>query len=1339
MIQHLFYSWLLQARNASYAFFKTIGIKTNVKAGDWPTANLGYLLYLSFLSMFVVTAQAQILPTNNYSNLTKAGSNLFFTANNASGQAGLWKIDAIAGGPTLVKTVAASQLTAVGSNLYFSANEQETGYELWKSDGTPAGTVKVKDVPLQLPLSEYDYDSDIVTFRASIGLTGTNNLLYFTANNAIRNYELWRTDGTAAGTFKVMNVAVEPRYYDEPKAQDFRTVGNTLFFTVENTAVSDMGIYKTEGDPQSTILIKQAYSPQLLSPVNGILYFKVNNSGQIQLWKTTGTQAGTSLIKDLGLGFEIEENVAIGNNLYFRSTSSPTTTGYELWKSDGTAAGTRLVKDIYPGTQGSAPSSLVNVNGTLYFAAYTDTYGHALWKSDGTETGTTLVKDPFPGSASDNPYYLQLFYLINVNNTLYFVTRSESGGHILWKSDGTTAGTVKIKDTFGESLATLANFTNFNGVLYFTAANGAGIKLWKSDGTTAGTVPVETSTHQALNKLWDKTFGGNIEDELSITIATSDNGYLLAGYSYSGVSGDKSQASKGNADYWIVKTDASGNKLWDKTFGTSNSDALTAAIQTWDGGYLLGGYTNAGQGGDKSEPTRGGMDYWIVKTDASGNKLWDKRFGGTATDELKSILQLSDGNYLLAGISNSNQGGDKSQNSKSWNSGGSYPDFYDTWLVKINSSGVKLWDKTIGTYDDEKFGAVVASADGGYLVAVSYFTPLVEQYFVYYKVDSNGNVQWSGSAGNADGENVVTSAIQTQDGGYLVAGYSSSNAGPGKMENSKGGRDYFVVKLTGNGVKQWNKTIGGSSSDELSQVLQLSDNDYLLSGTSYSPMSGDKTENSAGADYWLVKLDANGNKLWDKTFGGSGDDKLKSLLQTVDKGYLLSGTSNSLISGDKTQLSRGSYDYWLLKTVGNSPEPITCSATGSILQEKWLNVTGNSVSAIPVNTAPASTSQLTSFETSANTGNNYGERIRGYLCVPASGSYTFYIAGDDKCELYISSDEDPSKKTLIASVPYSTAVKEWSKYASQKSVAISLVAGKKYYIEALHKEGIGDDKVAVGWQTPNQTTIAVIAGSYLSPYLVQLTGKISREFWANVTGYQISNIPLTTDATTIDEVTIFERATNQGENYGQRFRGYLHPQVSGNYRFYISGDDKAELWLSTDEDPSKKTKIALVSAYTALRQWDKYASQQSVVIALVAGRKYYIEALHKENTGNDNISVGWQLPNQTTISVIAGTFLSPFLASPSSSMARISVEESLPSRVSLYPNPFESKLTFVTQQAGKLYISVVDNLGRTVYQISTQVTSAETTLDLAYLKQGVYIVKVARENGATQVLKVVKQ
>jgi hypothetical protein len=149
--------------------------------------------------------------------------------------------------------------------------------------------------------------------------------------------------------------------------------------------------------------------------------------------------------------------------------------------------------------------------------------------------------------------------------------------------------------------------------------------------------------------------------------------------------------------------------------------------------------------------------------------------------------------------------------------------------------------------------------------------------------------------------------------------------------------------------------------------------------------------------------------------------------------------------------------------------PVACTASGTILREYWDNVEGNNVSAIPVGMAPTSTDQLTIFEGPTNIDTNYGTRIRGYICAPATGNYTFWIASNDHSELWLSTDDLPANRKRIAYISGAAGPRQWDKYGTQKSAAVALTAGKKYYVEALHKQGVGTDNIAVGWQLPDGT------------------------------------------------------------------------------------------------------------------------------------------------------------------------------------------------------------------------------------------------------------------------------
>jgi hypothetical protein len=305
--------------------------------------------------------------------------------------------------------------------------------------------------------------------------------------------------------------------------------------------------------------------------------------------------------------------------------------------------------------------------------------------------------------------------------------------------------------------------------------------------------------------------------------------------------------------------------------------------------------------------------------------------------------------------------------------------------------------------------------------------------------------------------------------------------------------------------------------------------------------------------------------------------------------------------------------------------------TGNVLREYWTNVTGVAVTDIPLNTSPSGSDVLTSFEGPTNWADNYGTRIRGYLVPPVTGSYTFWIATDDNGELWLSTDATPDHKQMIASVTGDTGVRQWGSYASQKSVSINLVAGKFYYIEALQKEAGGRDNLAVGWAKPGESTTTaseVIPGSVLTQYV--RSGSILCDYWTNIGGTSVSNIPLTTTPTFTEVFSSLEGPTNWADNYGSQFAGYLVPPITGDYTFWLASDDNGELWLSTNDSATNKQMIASVPGDTGVRQWGSYASQKSVSINLVAGRYYYLQVLQKEAGGGGNVAVGWAKPGEAT-------------------------------------------------------------------------------------------------------------
>jgi ELWxxDGT repeat protein len=417
-----------------------------------------------------------------------------------------------------------------------------------------------------------------------------------------------------------------------------------------------------------------------------------------------------------------------------------------------------------------------------------------------------------------------------------------------------------------------------------------------------------------------------------------------------------------------------------------------------------------------------------------------------------------------------------------------------------------------------------------------------------------------------------------------------------------------------------------------------------------------------------------------------------------------------------------------------------CEGSGTVLQEIWVNAIGTDVRTFDFSTQPTGTARsFGSFETSQFYANNYASRMRAWICVPQSGEYTFWISSDDQSELYLSTDESEANKQLIAWVYGYTPFRKYDKYPSQKSVQINLEAGRKYYIEARHKEGNGNDFISVGWQLPGGAMERPIGGSRLIPYTppsCEGTGTIVREIWTNIPGTSVSGIPVNSAPNRTVELTSFATPNYYANDYGSRIRGYLCAPATGAYTFWIASDDNSELWLSTNDDPATKRKIASVTGATSVNQWTKYGSQVSGSINLVQGQRYYIEALHKEANGGDHVEVGWQLPNGVLERPIAGSRLSPF--EPSATMTAQAVDETemiTPDEGSLIkvaPNPVTTGKVTVTAQGTEfsrgsvMELQLVEMTGEVVYTTRFQCNDNCGAVELDFsdqLRPGLYLLK----------------
>jgi hypothetical protein len=363
--------------------------------------------------------------------------------------------------------------------------------------------------------------------------------------------------------------------------------------------------------------------------------------------------------------------------------------------------------------------------------------------------------------------------------------------------------------------------------------------------------------------LWTRTYGGSNHEGGYSVQQTTDGGYIIAGHTMS--------FGAGGYDLYLVKTDPNGDTLWTRTYGGSNYDYGYSVQQTSDGGYIVAGYTYSFGAGS--------ADVWLIKTDANGDALWTRTYGGSDYDFGWCVQHTSDGGYIVAGYTYSFGAG-----------------LADVYLVKTDANGDTLWTRTYGGSGEDYGYGVQQLSNGGYIIAggtgpVFYLTDV---YLV--KTDSTGDTLWTRTYGGSNSE-IAHSVQQTTDGGYIIAGTTAPI-----FDVS----DVYVVKTDATGDTLWTRTYGGSNFDFGECVQQTTDGGYVVAGYTESFGAG-------GTDVYLVKTDSKGDTLWTCPYGGSGSDFGYSVQQTADGGYVVTGYTDSFGAGGR--------DVWLLRLAGEAPEP----------------------------------------------------------------------------------------------------------------------------------------------------------------------------------------------------------------------------------------------------------------------------------------------------------------------------------------------------------------------------------------------------------------------------------
>ena len=606
--------------------------------------------------------------------LLGVGGTVYFVAEDLATGWELWKSDGTPGGTVLVKDIVPGEksshptgLIEMNGVLHFGAYDADVDHELWRTDGTAAGTVRAVDVVPGVGQS-------LPGFMTKLGGT-----VYFAANTNgsgdAADRELWKTDGTPAGTTRVADVA--PGVLSS-NPENFTTAGGRLFFVAAD-AGGDRELWSSDGTAAGTVELADANragvgsNPRPLGDVGGVLFFSAGvDTSFRELWKSDGTEAGTVRVGDV-LTWAHAGAAVVGNTLFFPGFDAAG--GWELWRTDGTAAGTRRLADTAPGLHNARVESITAVGDTVYFIN-----GAAeLWKTDGTEAGTVRVSDAvrpvgrlvgsggsvyFGGHDAGEPGDAGALWrtdgtaggtvrvggplpseLVDVNGTLYFRGQHPDLGVELWKSDGTAAGTAVVRDIFpvardGTIPPKSSNpvfLTPFGNALLFFAQSDFTFnhRLWRTDGTAAGTYQIGPGTGQG---------GTNAVVGNAFYFTTHDNGLWKSdGYSASLVkyfdgSTPRIIGGAGGSVFFNHYTPATGAELW-KSNGTS---AGTAQV-----GELMPG--GASSFPDAAMLVNGHTLFFAAEHPAAGRELWKLQLPAVAGRHVFYNGSAADGNDFAAG------------------------------------------------------------------------------------------------------------------------------------------------------------------------------------------------------------------------------------------------------------------------------------------------------------------------------------------------------------------------------------------------------------------------------------------------------------------------------------------------------------------------------------------------------------------------------------------------------------------------------------------------------------------------------------------------------------------
>ncbi len=398
------------------------------------------------------------------------------------------------------------------------------------------------------------------------------------------------------------------------------------------------------------------------------------------------------------------------------------------------------------------------------------------------------------------------------------------------------------------------------------------------------------------NSSWLRNYGGTNTEVARSILQTSDGGFLIGGHTLS--DDIDVSANNGGVDFWLLRTDATGNILWDKNYGGSSTETGKCVQETPDGGFIFIGdaFSNNGDVGG----TAGSFDFWVVKLDADGNIVWKELYGGSNADNPEWIEPTPDGGYIIAGVTSSSDG-DVTNNQG----------IFDCWLLKIDATGTVQFSTTFGGSLEDAASFVQNTNDGGFIVVGNTYSSNGDipgsngdLDATCFKLDALGNLQWSRNFGGTRMD-FAECVRQTLDGGYIITGVTESF--DLDFVGNHGSRDAFVIKLDADGNTLWTQLYGGGAEDGGSVILSHPDGTYTMAGYSFS-IGQQVAENNGLGDIWIVKLDADGNIISEDTYGGTMTENVQDMRFTNTNGVVMCGFTES--SDVDMPGNNGQGDFW---------------------------------------------------------------------------------------------------------------------------------------------------------------------------------------------------------------------------------------------------------------------------------------------------------------------------------------------------------------------------------------------------------------------------------------------